>query len=223
MPLISISFCVLFSNASSPPATQGHRLASRASLGAITTSGREGSGGSWTQPPAQASPATHLLCTQGWQRDISCLQRCPLEMGSSVASHPYSCPGTGLGAPPDPSLHKRARPSLPSTFGHPAGPAAPGTQGPQLHGVPGPTPQLPGQQFQDSFWSPKSQETPRSPISSNKPISSSIPSYSKRNTTAPRMSGPANSHRSPNLAHAFGLHTKRMQSSLLAASPSRPV
>lgn len=45
----------------------------------------------------------------------------------------------------------------------------------------------------------------------------------QRNTTAPRTPGPANSHGSQNLAHAFGLHTKGMQSSLLAASLSRPV
>lgn len=51
------------------------------------------------------------------------------------------------------SFQERARSSLPSTFGHLAGPAAPGMWGPQLHGVPEPAPQFPAlqEQFQDSF------------------------------------------------------------------------
>lgn len=51
------------------------------------------------------------------------------------------------------SFQERARSSLPSTFGHLAGPAAPGTRAPQSHSVPEPAPQFPAlqEQFQDSF------------------------------------------------------------------------
>lgn len=112
MPLISISFCILSSNASSPPAALGHGLAGRASLRAITTSGGEGGGeGSRTQPPVWTSHATTLCCTQGWHRDISCPQICPFGMGSSGASHPSSHPGLGAHLDPSPS---RSVPDHPS-------------------------------------------------------------------------------------------------------------
>lgn len=109
MPLISLSCCILSCKASSSPTMLGHGLAGRASLQAVTTSVREGSGGSRNQLPAQASYATPLLYTQRRQRGL-CLQRCPLGIRTSAALYCCSHPERGFGAQSDTSPLQHLQP-----------------------------------------------------------------------------------------------------------------
>ena len=176
MPLISISFCILSSDASSPPTVLGHGLAGRASLQAITTSGGKRGGGSWTQPPAWASCATPLLCTPGWQRDIFSPQRCPLGMGSSVALHPYSCPGIGLGAPPDPSP-SRSVPDHPSPAPSATQQDQPGHRDPNCPGCQDPLPcsQPPNSNFRTAFEGPSPRKLPAALQAATSPSAAAFP------------------------------------------------
>lgn len=155
MPLISISFCVLSSNASSPPAALGHGLAGRASLRAITTSGREGGGGG----KPDSAPSTDIPCHPsplhpGVAQGHLLPTDMPIWDGELRGIASLFLPWTRTWGTSGPfSFQERARSSLPSTFGHLAGPAAPGTRAPQSHSVPEPAPQFPAlqEQFQDSF------------------------------------------------------------------------
>lgn len=115
---------------------------------------------------------------------------------------------------------QHARPPLHSTFGHPAGPAAPGTQDSQLQGVPGPIAQLPAPQlqFQASFEAPSPRKLPTA-LEAATSLSATAFAVTQRRTQGLRGRLGQQIHTGPEI---WRMHSGFIQRGCKAASSQHP-